>query len=293
MKQTFLIALPRNYRAKEVLSFHGRDSDKIAEVVSQRSLRKGIVLGGVPIVIDISLSHDYAVCCTDADGEVDGERKEELHIILEKILGLRIDPEPFENFAKKDALLSSLILQQNGLRIPQSATIWEALNWAIIGQQINVKFAITLRRALILLSGKKHPTGLWCYPEAESLAKLEPKNLISIKFTRSKAETIVCLARLIVKGELDLTVSVNNSIETIMRNLINIKGVGPWTANYTLLRGYGFSDCSLHGDVGVRNAFQRLLFSNEKIDQHYAEVLLSKYRPYRSLVAAHLWASLS
>ena len=75
--------------------------------------------------------------------------------------------------------------------------------------------------------------------------------------------------------------------------LLAIKGIGPWTVNYALLRGYGYPDCSLHGDVAIRAAFQHLLKEDAKPDIARTEALLERYRPHRTMAAAHLWASLS
>ena len=72
-----------------------------------------------------------------------------------------------------------------------------------------------------------------------------------------------------------------------------MKGIGPWTVNYALLRGYGYPDCSLHGDVAIRAAFQRLLGEETKPDMARTEALLAQYRPHRTMAAAHLWASLN
>jgi DNA-3-methyladenine glycosylase II len=79
----------------------------------------------------------------------------------------------------------------------------------------------------------------------------------------------------------------------MVAQLLAIKGIGSWTVNYALMRGLGYADCSLHGDVAVRSAIQALLKSEEKISQSAAEQWLAQYTPWRSLVAAHLWASRS
>ena len=78
----------------------------------------------------------------------------------------------------------------------------------------------------------------------------------------------------------------------ISRRLLALKGVGPWTVNYMLLRGYGHLDGPLHGDVAVRRALARLL-ETESVDAAQTELWLRDFAPWRALVAAHLWASLS
>jgi len=75
--------------------------------------------------------------------------------------------------------------------------------------------------------------------------------------------------------------------------LLAVKGIGPWTVNYALLRGYGYADCSLHGDVAIRTAFQRLLGEDTKPGMARTAELLERYKPHRTMAAAYLWASLN
>jgi DNA-3-methyladenine glycosylase II len=288
----FTLALPDHYRLHDVLAFHSRDTESVAEEVSADRLRKGMLPDGVPVVLDITLAPTSASCAVDADGKLSKAAQAQVREAALSILGLRIDPEPFSAFAAKDKIFGPLTRAQPGLRIVQSATVFEALTWAIIGQQINLSFAIALRRTFILQAGRRHSGGLWCYPAAAEVARLEIDDLTSRKFSRAKAETLLRLARLVADGELDLDVSPCNSIERISTALLAVKGIGPWTVNYGLLRGYGYADCSLHGDVAIRAALQALLGEEVKPDIPRTEKILAQYSPHRTMAAAHLWASL-
>ncbi len=62
--------------------------------------------------------------------------------------------------------------------------------------------------------------------------------------------------------------------------------------NYTLLRGYGYADCSLEGDVAIRSALGKLLGETVKPDQARTQAWLAQYAPHRTMAAAYLWASL-
>ena len=290
--KAFVLALPEHYRLHDVLAFHSRDSESVAEEVGAERLRKGVLLDGVPVVLDIALAPTSASCAVQADGKLSKAAQAQVREAALSILGLRIDPEPFSAFAARDKIFGPLTRAQPGLRIVQSATVFEALTWAIIGQQINLSFAIALRRTFILQAGRRHSGGLWCYPAAANVARLEIEDLTSRKFSRAKAETLLRLARLVADGELDLDVSPSNSIERISAALLAVKGIGPWTVNYGLLRGYGYADCSLHGDVAIRAALQALLGEDAKPDMARTEKILAEYSPHRTMAAAHLWASL-
>jgi DNA-3-methyladenine glycosylase II len=285
MKHIFTLDLPAGYRVQDVLAFHSRDAESVAEQVGPDRIRKGMLLGGVPVVLSVALP---AACC-EADIELPRARKvppalaAQIEAAARNILGLHIDPSPFVAFASKDALLGPLVARQPGLRIVQSATVFEALTWAIIA----------LRRTFILQAGRQHGTGLWCYPEAADVARLAVEDLTSRKFSRAKAETLIRFAQLVAAGELDIEERSDNPIPVICKNLLAVKGIGPWTVNYALLRGYGYADCSLHGDVAIRAALQRLLGEDSKPDMARTEQILQRWQPHRTMAAAHLWASLA
>jgi DNA-3-methyladenine glycosylase II len=288
------IALPAGYRRQDALAFHGRDAEGVAERVEGDTIRKGVLLDGVPVQLAIVFERvqdaDRARCSIDAAADSALQRAE---AALVNMLGLRIDPALFAAAVRDDPLFGPLVRQTPGLRVIQSATVFEALTWAIIGQQINLPFAIALRRSFIQQAGRPHPDGLWCYPEAADVARLDLEQLTSRKFSRAKAETLLRLARLVADGDLSLDMDAEGGLAATAARLLAIKGIGPWTVNYALLRGYGDPDCSLHGDVAVRSAIGRLLGMDAKPSIAAAEAFLQAYRPQRTMAAAYLWASLN
>jgi DNA-3-methyladenine glycosylase II len=286
--QALSIALPASYRSADVLAFHARDVEGVAERVDGARIRKAVLLGGVPLLLDVTLTAATAQCRIAADGALDAATLALAHEALRSILALRIDPAPFAAFVRDDPVFGPLVARQPGLRIVQSATVFEALTWAIIGQQINLPFAISLRRTFIQQAGRVHSSGLWCYPEAADVARLDVEALTSRKFSRAKAETLLRVARMVADGELQL----DDDPARAAPLLLAIKGIGPWTVNYTLLRGYGYADCSLEGDVAIRSALGRLLGEAGKPDQARTQAWLAQYRPHRTMAAAYLWASL-
>jgi DNA-3-methyladenine glycosylase II len=287
------IPLPADYRREDAFTFHGRDTDALAEQVDADAgrIRKGVLLDGVPTVLDITFHGDRAGCVIDSDGAAASAAADRTAVdALVNMLGLRIDPAPFEHAVRDDVLFGPVVARQPGLRVIQSATVFEALTWAIIGQQINLPFAIALRRTFVKLAGRAHSSGLWCYPEAADVARLDVEQLTSRKFSGAKAETLLRFARLVADGALSLARTADAA--DVSERLLAVKGIGPWTVNYALLRGWGYADCSLHGDVAVRNAIGRLL-GTERPDLREAEAFLQAYRPHRTMAAAYLWASLN
>ena len=290
--RTVSLPLPADYDRAAMLAFHSRDAEGVSErVVDGERLLKAVVLDGVPVLLDVALTPFEALCDIIADAPMTARADSLADDALLNILGLRIDPAPFMAIAELDPQLRALARRHGPLRIIQSATVFEALTWAVMGQQINLSFAVALRRSFILVAGIRHSSGMVCYPEAAQVAAIDIDELLSRKFSRSKAETLLRLARLVVDGELSLERDAD--IAATSAALLAIKGIGPWTVNYALLRGYGYPDCSLHGDVAVRAALQRLLGEDSKPDLARTEALLARWAPHRAMAAAHLWASLS
>jgi len=291
MQVQFTLELPPGYRLDDILAFHGRDTEELAEQVTPVRLRKGVLLGGTPVVLEAGFAPGMASCLVDADGETTPALLAQAREALLNILGLRIDPAAFAAFAAQDPALGPVVARQPGLRIVQSATVFEALTWAIIGQQINLPFAIALRRTFIQLAGRRHTSGLWCYPEAPDVARLALEELTSRKFSRAKAETLLRLGQLVAGGRVVL--DRDRPVAEVVQELLAVKGIGPWTVNYALLRGYGYPDCSLEGDVAVRTALHRLFGGEARPDIPTAQRMLERYAPHRTMAAAYLWASLS
>jgi 3-methyladenine DNA glycosylase/8-oxoguanine DNA glycosylase len=206
------------------------------------------------------------------------------------MLGLDSDAAAFERQFSGDPLLGAIVSRQRGLRIPLTPAPWEALAWAIMGQQISVKAAVALRRELIGALGQEHVSGLRAHPTPEDVAGAGADALRKLKFSGSKAEYLVAAARGIAENQVPLDALRQMSARHAARLLGGIRGVGPWTVQYTFLRGLGFADCLPAGDAGLAQALERL--TAERPGEAAIREMLGKFAPYRSLASYHLWASL-
>jgi AraC family transcriptional regulator, regulatory protein of adaptative response / DNA-3-methyladenine glycosylase II len=280
----FTLRLPPHYRFREVLAFYGRDPLSISESVAATGLKKALAAGGRVAVVEIRFSSEGAVCSTDA---VDIHPA---HGAAVRMLGIDSDAAGFERRFGGDRLLGRVITGQRGLRIPLTPEPWEALAWAIIGQQISVKAAVTLRRELILAAGEAHACGLRAHPTAEAVANLNVDALRKLKFSGSKAEYLLSAARAVANGELPLPGLREMSALRAARLLGQIRGVGPWTVQYAFLRGLGFSDCLPAGDAGLARGLARL--AGKRPNEPEIREIMAKFAPHRSLATYHVWASL-
>lgn len=291
MKLSLSLALPKNYRCADILAFHQRDKEQIAEQVSKSSLQKGIILGDKPACLTVCFRPGKAETSISIDGTVPQGLKKHIEPMLRRMLGLSQDIDKFERQFKNDSQLGGLISKQTGLRVPMSPTPFEALTWAISGQQISIYAAISLRRNLIRAANIRHSSGLLCYPGPNQILNLSEESLRDSGFSSSKAKTLMNLSELVAYGKLPLDYWLEILPVDLMRErLESVRGIGPWTVNYTLLRGFGWLDGSLHGDVAVRRGLQMLLEKPNPVSEKEAKIWLEAFSPWRALVGAHLWA---
>ena len=312
-------SLPQPYRWHEFLAFHGRDVQQRSELLQPQSRRlfKALIWHGQPALLVLQWDEHQAQARLHLpegvvqDADTHSQHQQQFQALLQRMLGLTWPPSALLQAHGRHAELGPLLARQRGLHVPASPTPFEALSWAIMGQQISVAVAVSLRRKLIEAAGlplhsstqQQVPEAahLRASPDAEQVLQLGEGALRDLGFSQAKARTLLCVARAVQEGLLPLDDWAQQSarglwnestVEVMAQQLLAVKGIGPWTVNYCLLRGYGWPDGSLHGDVAVRRAIG-LLTGTDKPDARAASDWLAQFKPWRALVAAHLWASLA
>ena len=288
------VSLPEDFDHQAFLDFHRRDVEAVAETVDASTLRKAFIWQQVPVLLTVEFHEPARAHVTfHSDGKMP-QASPCQDALVRHLLGLDQPTREFETQADKHPLVGALVRSQAGLRIPQSASPFEALSWAIIGQQISVAAAVSIRRRLIQTTGRRHSAGLYCYPDVRDIAQVDEGTLRDCGLSRSKADCLLTVARRCLdKALLPERPIAAAELETLRRTLLEIRGLGPWSVHYALLRGYAWMDGSLHGDVAVRRAIQQLQGGATPPTAREAETWLADFRPWRSLLAAHLWKSLS
>ncbi len=287
---TITILLPPHYHTADFLAFHLRDTHNVAEQVTENRVMKGICLHGHPALLTLEINADQVKVTLHTDGPAQLGDEAALHHLALHMLGLLQPVQEFESIYQEHPQVGQLIRHQQGLRIYQSATPFEAINWAIIGQQISVHAAISIRRRLIQHINLRHSGGLWCYPDAAHILQTDFEGLRSCGFSVGKANALLTLSKQLESGELVLPdVVTPDNADAVSASLTAIKGIGTWTVSYALLRGFNYLNGSLHGDVAVRRNLQRLLEREEKLTAEETQVWLAEFAPHRALMAAHLW----
>ena len=247
----FTLSLPSAYRSEEVLAYLGRDAQGPAERRDGQQLCKAVLLDGEPFRLNLHLDGASAHCSVAGAQSPSAAQMRAAHHMALRCLGLSGQVAGFERSARQHPALAPLLARRPGLHFPLSATVFESLVWAIVGQQVNLAFAATLRRVVIELAGQPAGEGMLAHPSVAAVAALDPATLCTRQFSRSKAAYLVDTACYLLEHGIDIEQLPHWSFPAALRRLTAIRGIGPWTAQYTLLRGGGFADCVPVGDAGL------------------------------------------
>ena len=171
----------------------------------------------------------------------------------------------------KSLPLKTVVKRHPGLRVPGCWDGFELAVRAMLGQQVTVKGATTLAGRLVERFGP---------PKAEILADA---NLTVIGIPKARAESIRGFARAVADGHIRFDGAVSS--EEMIGRMCELRGIGPWTANYIAMRALGDPDAFPASDLG-------LLKAAGLSSQHRLAEIAEAWRPWRSYAAMYLWETL-
>lgn len=269
-------------------ALHGRDKEAISERInSDGSIQKNLRWHGC--CLQFVFRHNTTELAVDVytSAPLANTNKAALKAMCLHLAGLGQNTQQFAKQHAQHPQFAPLVQQSPHLFVAQVMP-FEALCWAIIGQLISVPAAISIRRRFILAGGHQF-RGLYSFPDHLLPLQLGVTGLRSLGLPQRKAQALQHVAEAI-EQETNFLPAPHNSlpIEAISQRLQRIKGIGPWTAQYTLLRGYNHLGADLSGDVAVRRALGRLIGS-ERPSAAATQAWLLQFAPYQALAAAYLW----
>jgi AraC family transcriptional regulator, regulatory protein of adaptative response / DNA-3-methyladenine glycosylase II len=200
---------------------------------------------------------------------------------VRRLLDLDADPVAVDAVLGEDPALASAVLKRPGLRSPGTVDSFEMAIGTIVGQQISVSGARTLLGRIVAMHGRPAFDGEpWLlFPTADELAAIDPATL---PMPASRRRSVLAVAEAFASGAIELDPGADR--DEVRRALLALPGVGPWTADYLMMRAVAHPDVLLASDLGVRRGADDLGIDLSDGRPHWS--------PWRTYATYHLWAHL-
>jgi len=185
--------------------------------------------------------------------------------------------------SKNDKVLKNIIKLFSNENLELNSNYYHALLNSIIGQQISVLAANSIKAKFFNLHNKIVPN---------NVLKLDEISLKNCGLSRQKILYIKNISTFFLENKKFITNIHLYDEVSIKDKLISIKGVGNWTADMFLLFSYGSSDIFPEGDLGFIKAISKFYKKKIPISQPYLKKLKKRWSPYSSIATWYLWRSL-
>lgn len=294
VNEVITITLPKNFDMKANLGYLTREKNECMYEIENDIITKVIAIGQIRSLVQVSVINNkqMVVQFLNDTRPIEKWKREEIVKYIYEWFDLDKDLTPFYEMAKADPLLKTPAQKFYGLRVIGIPDLFEALCWGVLGQQINLAFAYSLKKQFvekfgdsIEWNGKKY----WVFPTYERIAQLTPTDLADIKMTVKKSEYIIGIAKLMASGELSREKLMKMNFKDAEKNLIKIRGIGPWTANYVLMRCLRFQTAFPIDDVGLINSIKIVRNMERKPTKDEILELSLPWENWESYATFYLW----
>ena len=211
------------------------------------------------------------------------------------LLGVDQDLAPFYELGRADGVMSGLVERFHGLHLPHTATVFEALVLAVLGQQISTSVARIIRTLMIETFGPSarfDGETYFAFPSPEAIWASSPAELHTMKLTQRKAEYVHGLAGAALDSAVGLESLGSLTDQEIVARLTALRGVGLWTAQWTLIRALGRPDALPLGDLALRRVVSRLFMDGSDVTDAQVEEIARRWSPYRTYATVYLFSAL-
>lgn len=294
LNNSIIIAVPKEFNFEFCLHFLQRSPRETLHKVHQDgTVHKAIQLGEQVIVISLSPHVDgllLNVLSADHAGAIDAAT-----LYVREWFDLDADLKSFYRMVRKDALLGPLVKKFRGHRIMSHPDLFESLIWAVLGQQINLQFAYTLKQRFVESFGTRMEVRghqYYLFPTPERVARLTHDDLLPLQFSRQKSAYTVNIAQAFVSGEISKERLRGMTLTEAKERLMKIKGVGNWTANYALMRTFRYPDAFPLEDAGLHNALKKQLGLRKKPSIDRVKKIFKAYKGWEAYATVYLWKTL-
>ena len=290
----FTVSLPAEFSFEHCLSFLQRSPKEVLHRCGTNYVRKLLRFEGKKFLLEIRPGTSLLEV-TILNSTADDRQEQYIRQYIIEWFDLETNLRPFYALAEKDRLLKGLVKKYNGYRIVGQPDLFESLVWAVLGQQINLQFAYTLKQRFVEQFGERlffEGHDYFLFPQPESVACLTDENLLPLQFSRQKSRYTVLIAEAFAGGMVSKDKLKSMSLPEAKEELMKIKGVGNWTANYALMKTFRYPDAFPLEDAGLHNAIRNLKKLERKPTLEEVKKIFKKYKGWEAYATLYLWKSL-
>ncbi|MBI3482326.1 MAG: DNA-3-methyladenine glycosylase 2 family protein [Bacteroidetes bacterium] len=290
------IQLPENFSYDLCLSFLKRSPREVLHRIEDETVTKALSINEQLVIFQIKNADKYLnVDFLNLSGAASVAIENYTRAYIREWFDLETDLKPFYSLGLKDELLKDLVKKYKGYRIIGQPDLFESLVWAVLGQQINLQFAYTLKQRFVEQFGERvNHNGIdyFLFPQPKIVSQLTDTDLLPLQFSRQKSKYVKLIGEAFANNAVSKEALSKLSFDEAKMELMKIKGIGNWTANYALMKTFRYPNAFPLEDAGLHNAIKNLKRMKKKPSPEQVKRIFKKYKGWEAYATLYLWKSL-
>ena len=289
------IVTPTIFSFEACLNYMDNGYNDCMYSIENKRIRKAIYVDCENVLFQIGCDNDSCLTVTILTNNVTERIKKKVEEYVIAWFDLKRDITPFYHLLEQQDETAYMVKYFYGLRLIGFPDLYEVVCWCIIGQLINLSFAHQIKRNIvdgfgesIQYQGKKY----YLFPKPEVLCQASSEELKSMKLTSKKAECLIEVSRLFTAGAISQKqMELLSDLKRRQQLLLNIKGIGIWTTNYSLLKCLKQPDCIPYGDAVLVNALIKHQVIENKNDINGINSFYNRFPEWSHYLTFYFWRS--
>jgi len=288
------IPFPEIFSYDLCLSFLKRSPREVLHRIENETVTKALQIDGQLVIFQIR-TEGKELLVDFLNSKPSTKIQKLVEAYIREWFDMETNLKPFYTLARKDELLKDLVKKFHGYRIIGQPDLFESLVWAVLGQQINLQFAYTLKQRFVQQFGERVThDGIdhHLFPEPKLVATLGDDDLLPLQFSRQKSKYVKLIGEAFANGTVSKEKLKQLSFEEAKTELMKIKGIGNWTANYALMKTFRYPNAFPLEDAGLHNAIKNLKGMKKKPTLNQVKRIFKNYKGWEAYATLYLWKSL-
>lgn len=256
-------------------------------------VRRAFWFEGRPVVVQLEQEVDDG----PVTGKVYSDRslvdiEDRLHVALKRMISADDDLAEFRAAVAGDRALLEVVDSLPGLKPLRTPDLWTTLVWALIDQQLSNVAGRAIRRRFAERFGPKIDVEgelVPVIPDPTMVARVNYLELTEAGLSRRKAMYAQEIAEAVLAGEADLDRIAALPTEEALQHLVDLRGVGMWTAEIAAIFGLGERDILPANDLGIRKAIGQIYHLPALPESDEVRRIGKRWAGWRSYAAVYLW----